>query len=301
MKKLAAILLVLAMIMGFAACGGKTEPENTTVAPEETTAPVEEIPSEPESVPSSEATSDVSAPDASAVDASELVSDPLQSTAAAVVAPTNNAEIVALYNNAVNSAFDAKAGFGKTRYVDNVNMDMSLALKAFKSLVEKFVGIGDENKYNETVSKGNWDSDAKKNYLRKSTITEADLTGASCKQDGNFFVVTLNIKGGSSKGSEDSKFTNAPVDKCGICVGKEDKGYYDHKTGEVIYDAIEGTYSAAKIDESYSNAKAVAKIDANGKLVSLTVTYDMAVAIDIGIGSGTASGTSHIVYKDFKY
>ena len=32
------------LALSLAACGGKTEPENTTVAPEETTAPVEEIP-----------------------------------------------------------------------------------------------------------------------------------------------------------------------------------------------------------------------------------------------------------------
>ena len=303
MKKLAAILLVLVMVMGFAACGGSTE-NNTTAAPEATSAADESTPAVDESTPAV----DESVP---AVDGVVPASEPATaadtsdaseaSSAAAIAAPATKAEIIALYNSAVNSAFDAKAGFTKERYVDNDKMDMSATLKLFKSLVEKFVGIGDENKYSETVNKGQWDSDAKKNYLRKSTLADADVTGADCKQDGNFFVVTLNIKSGSSAGGKDKKFTNAPVDKCGICVGKEDKNYYDHKTGEVIYDAIEGTYASAKIDESYSNAKAVAKIDATGKLVSLTVTYDIAVAIDIGIGSGTATGTSHILYKNVKY
>lgn len=299
MKKFAALLLVLVMILSFAACGGKADPETTAATEENISAePVsEEASSEAVSENASEAASET-ASEAVSADASEPVSDPK----APVAAPANNAEIVALYNSAVNSAVDAKAGFNKARYVDNESFDLDLALKAFKSLVEKFVGIGAENRYTESVAQGQWDSDPKRAYLRKSTIGEADITGAACAQEGNFYVVTLNIKNGSSHGGKSNKFTNAPVDKCGICVGNEDKGYYDHKTGEVIYAAIGGTYAGADIQESYSNAKAVAKIDAaTGKLVSLTVTYTISVAIDIGIGDGTATGNSHIEYTNVKY
>lgn len=300
MKKFAALLLVLVMVLSFAACGGKTEPETTAPA-EEISA--EDVTAEPvsEENTSAEAVSEEASSEAVSEEASEAVSDPTVA-AAPVVAPTNNAEIVALYNSAVNSAVNAKAGFNKARYVDNESFDLDLALKAFKSLVEQFVGIGADNRYTETVAQGKWDADPKKAFLRTSTIAESDITGATCTQEGNYYVVTLNIKDGSSHGGKTNKFTNAPVDKCGICVGKEDKGYYDHKTGEVIYAAIGGTYAGADISESYSNAKAVAKIDAaTGKLVSLTVTYKISVAIDIGIGDGTATGISHIEYTNVKY
>jgi hypothetical protein len=207
-----------------------------------------------------------------------------------------------MYNKAVNNAYDKKAGFSKERYTDNAVFDMSVALKPFKGLVEKFVGIGDDNKYSEKVTKGNWDSDAKRHYLRKSTLGEGDITSAKCEQDGGVYTLIINVKPGNSVGSKSTKSTNAPIDKCGICVGKEDKNYYDHKTGEVIYDAIAGTYEGADIKENYKNAVVVAQIDAaSGELVGLSVTYDISVAIDIGIGSGTATGTTHIIYKDFKY
>lgn len=292
MKKFLAILLTLAMVLAFAACGATTE-EETTTAPEETEATevVTEESTEATEVESTEAESET-----------EAESTEAESETEAAKAPETTEEVLAAYNNAVNGAYEAKAGFSKERYTDNAVMDMSVALKAFKSLVEQFVGIGDENKYTETVTKGQWDSDAKREYLRKSTLTASDITAATCKQDGNYYVLTLSIKPGTSKGTKDEKYTKAPVDKCGICVGNEDKGYYDHKTGEVIYGAIGGTYAGAKIEESYSNAKAVAKVDAaTGKLVSLTVTYDIAVSIDIGIGSGTATGTAHILYKNFNY
>lgn len=289
MKKFLAVLLTLAMVLAFAACGGKQE-ETPTVDEESS---VEEITSAAEE-PTEPVSEDVSGEDES----SEEVTD----EEAEIKAPETTEEIIALYNDTINAANEAKAGFNKERYTDNDVMNMSVALKAFKGLVEKFVGIGAENRYTENVTKGQWSDDAKKAYLRKSTLTASDVTNATCAEDGSNYVITLSIKPGTSKGSKDSKFTSAPVDKCGICVGNEDKGYYDHKTGEVIYDAIDDTYAGAKIDESYSNAKAVAKIDKEtGKLVSLTVTYDMSVAIDIGIGSGTATGSAHILYKNFNY
>lgn len=305
MKKLAALLLVLVMVLSFAACGGKTEPEETTL-PEEITseeASSEEISSEPVSEDTSAEVTEEVTSNVGGVDASEVVTEASSTPAAAPVsAPSSKAEIVALYNSAVNSAVEAKAGFNKARYVDGESFELSLALKPFRSLVEKFVGIGADNRYSETVAQGKWDSDPKRAYLRNSTISEADLTGATCTKDGNFYVVTLNIKDGNSHGGKSNSSTNAPVDKCGICVGTEDKGYYDHKTGEVIYSAIGGTYAGADISESYNSAKAVAKIDAaTGKIVSLTVTYKIRVAIDIGIGSGIAAGNSHIEYTNIKY
>lgn len=303
MKKLTAILLALAMVLCFAACGGKDEPATTEATPEEVSDAINEAASDV-SEAASEAASDVSeAASEAASDVSEAASE-TASEATSVAAPTTKAEILALYNSAVNSAFDAKAGFKKERYCDNENMDAGFALTAFKSLVYQFMGIGGDNKYTENVTKGNWESEAKKNYLRKSTLTEADLTGATCTLKGDKYEIVLNIKGGSSVGSKDSKTNTAPVDKSGICVGTEDKSYFDHKTGIVIYDAIDDTFSGAKISEKYSNAKATATVDAaTGKLVKLVVEYDISCDMDVGIpgGKGTATGRTHIIFNEVTY
>lgn len=314
MKKLLALLLAAAMLLSFAACGEDTPDETeTTTAAEETTLADEQVDA---SVPAEDGTTleeaESSEPASEEATSEEPVSEdasvPAEDATAEeekveiAPAPSDKAEIIALYNDAVNSAFNARAGFKKARSTDNEKADVSVTLKPFMGLVYQFMGVGAENKYTETVTKGQWDTDTKRYYLRKSTLAAGDVTGATCTLNANEYTVVLNVKGGNSKGSKDQKFTNAPIDKCGICVGNEDKGYYDHKTGEVIYDAIAGTYAGASIEESYKNAKVTAVIDAEtGNLKKLTVEFDINVAIDISIGKGTATATTHIIYTDFKY
>lgn len=233
--------------------------------------------------------------------------DPTQGNDAPTKAPDpvpagkTNAEIVAAYNAAINKAFDARVGFEKTRSTDNENLDANAAIKMFKNLVYKFMGIGAKNAYTETVAKGQWnEEDTNKHFLRKSTITTSDITGAKYETSGANTVITLNIKGGSSSASKDGATNNSPVDKCGICIGDKDKGYYDHKTAVVIYDAVDDTLGSAKINESYSNAVAKIVVDANGQLVSFNVDYSISCVIEFA-GTSTATGNTHIAYKNFKW
>lgn len=306
MKKIFALVLAGVLVFSLAACGNNTE-EETTTSPVTTSEVTEETPDiettsdETEVAPVEGTTAEESSVAESTAAADESTTAAESTAPAVAAAPTTTAEIIALYNNAVNSAYNAKAGFSKERKTDNETMDASPVLSAFKSLVYQFMGVGEENKYTEEVVKRKWESETNKHYLRKSTLTASDVTGATCTVNGNQYTVVINVKGGNSKGSETEKFTNAPIDKCGICVGNEDKGYYDHKTGEVIYDAIAGTFAGAVIDEKYSNAKITAVIDgATGNLVNLTVEFDIDVNIS-GVGTGTATATTHIYYKNFKY
>ncbi len=298
MKKFLAILLAFAMLLGLAACGGNTEDETTTTtAAEEVTdavdatdAPVEE---------SSEAPSeDASAEDPSAADESTEA----ESTEAAIAkVPETTAEIIAVYNDAVNKAYAAKVGFNKVRYTDNEALNAGFLLKTFGDLVYSFMGIGAENKYTMDVTKGQWEGDVPHHYLRKSTLTEADLTGAKCTEKDGKLTITLNVKPGTSKASKSESWTKAPIDKCGMCVGDADKSYFDHKTAPVIYSAVGQVVSGAVIEESYKNAVVKAEIDAaTGHLISLTVEFDISVVIDAA-GGGNATGTTHVLYKNFKY
>ncbi len=302
MKKILAFLLAFSMLFAFAACGeDKTTDETTTtteaVVDESTPAADESTPSVDESAPAA----DESAP---AVDESTPADETTaaESTVPAIAAaPTTTEEIIALYNKTINDAYAARVGFNKERYTDNETLNAGFLLKTFGDLVYSFMGIGAENKYTMDVTKGQWADDVPHHYLRKSTLSAADVTKAACTESNGKYTIKFDVKPGSSKASKSESWTKAPIDKCGICVGDLDKSYFDHKTAPVIYAAVGQVVSSAVIEESYKNATVVAVIDvATGHLVSLTVEYDINVIIDTA-GGGNATGTAHIFYKNFKY
>lgn len=308
MKRITALILALLLVFSLAACGGNEEGTTTTTEAYEdelTQSSIDEVQAEATEPSSSNATGEtVAASDSTDPSATNAETTVAESTVPAISeAPSEKAEILALYNKTVNDAYASKVGFSKERYTDNEVLNTSGALKAFKSLVYKFMGIGADNKYTKTVTKGQWDGDVPHHYLRKSTLTEADVTSANCTESNGKYTIVLQVKNGSSKATETEKANNSPIDKCGICVGDADKDYFDHKTAPVIYSAISEVYPSAVINESYSKAVVKAVIDgATGNLVSLTVEYDIACTIDVGIiGEGDATGSTHITYKNFKY
>ena len=262
---------------------------DTTPSGDDTIA--DETPSDDATTPSGDDTTTPSA-DAPATDA----------TTPADTMPKAPVEVLNYYNNAVNKAVSAKVGFSKSRVTDNEKMDGSIALQAMKGLVYQFMGIGAENEYKATVTKGKWEDVS---FLYNSKLTASDVTSATCVQSGNNYVITLKLKSGSSAAGKSNPTTpaNTALDKSGICVGTEDKGYFDHKTASVIYDAIAGTYAGAEIQENYSNATVKATVDAKtGNLVSLVVEWNQEVTLSKLAGmSATASGISHVTFKDFKY
>lgn len=302
MKKLVALLLAVAMLLSFAACGEKTPDPVETTVPEETTDAGEVVDATTageENITAEEPVSDeVTTLEGETTAEGETTSAEEATTGAMPVAKD---EIIKYYNDAVNKAVAAKVGFNKLRYVDNEKLNAGILLKTFGDVMYKFMGIGAENKYTMDVAKGQWESDLPHQYLRKSTLSAADVTGATCTANGNQYTIVLNVKGGSSYADKNSKSNNSPIDKCGICVGDADKSYFDHKTAIVIYDAIDDILGGAKVSESYKNAKVKAVIDSTtGRLVSLTVEYDISVVIDVA-GGGNATGAAHVFYKNFKY
>jgi len=294
MKKLVALLLAVAMLLSFAACGEKApDPvEETTVAEETTIAEAADATTAAEDVSVEETTLEEET-------VAEEASEAEETTAAAM--PTETKDILEYYNTAVNKAVDAKVGFNKVRYVDNEKLNAGILLKTFGDVMYQFMGIGAENKYTMDVTKGQWESDLPHQYLRKSTLSEADITKATCTENGEEYTIVFNVKSGNSYADKNSKSNKSPIDKCGICVGDGDKSYFDHKTAIVIYDAIDDILGGAKVSESYDNATVKAVINSTtGNLVSLTVEYNIDVEIDVA-GGGNATGSAHIFYKNFKY
>lgn len=316
--KLAALILALAMVFSFAACKKNDTPDNgdettseapvdgdnvsddTNAAPEETSG--EAVSGDESTEPSSENGAEASTDKSSSTAKPATPSAPVV-TAAGNKAPSTTADVLKYYNASTSAAFTGKVGFTKHRETKNEQIEANALVKSFKSLIYKFMGIGADNAYNTTVTKGQWDTDARRQYLRASTLGTGDVTSATCKQSGSNYIITIKVKDGKSYATKGTATCSAPLDKSGICVGDEDKSYYDHKRASCIYDAIEGTYGNAKVSESYSGAVITATVNAsNGHLVKLDVSFDIAVTIDLGaLGSPTATGTSVVNYSNFKY
>ena len=126
------------------------------------------------------------------------------------------------------------------------------------------LGIGDENKFEETVRKGtNTCDSACGDYLKKSTLTTSDVTSAKAVKSGSNYVITIGIKSGSGK--------NTPIDKSCICVGDERVSVnFDRKT----------TLSIASVlgfsnYENTRNGKVVATVNAStGEISKLVIIWD---------------------------
>mgnify|MGYP000036202016 CR=1 FL=1 len=205
--KIASLLLVLAMIFSFAAC--KSDKDNgDSTAPSESSADANNTVAD-ESTPAEASSEDASAESTeieTVTDASGKVIEtkPADSGKAPVVTskgnktPSSTADILNYYNAATKAAVSGKVGFAKHRETKNEKIEANAVVKQFKSLIYKFMGIGAENAYKETVTKGQWDTDTNKYFLRASTLGTGDVTAASCKQSGSNYIITINIKNGNS-------------------------------------------------------------------------------------------------------
>lgn len=304
LTRIAALLLVFAMIFAFAACkDNDTDTETTTAAAGEvegTEAKGDDTAEGTEAV-SGDAT-DVSAEDSTAAEETETDASGNVVEPEAAAKPATKDDIIKYYNDATAKAFNSKVGFKKYRITGNEKIDSNAIVEKFKDVIYKFMGIGAANAYSETVVKGKWDADTKHHYLRTSTLGAGDVTNATCTESGSNYVITMNIAPGTTHATKGTIKNDAPLDKCGICVGDEDKSYYDHKRASVIYDAISEMFGSAIVDESYKNAVVTATIDAaTGNLVKLVVKFDIAVTTQKTMGTISATGTSTVTYSDFKY
>lgn len=216
-------------------------------------------------------------------------------------APATKAEILQYYNLATAKVAAEKVAFAKTRSTVEKSYEAGVALKTFKGVVYKFMGIGADNVYSVNVAKNDENYDR---YIKAATLTEEDITDASITKSGNDYVITIKIKAGSSSINGGEKYMlYAPIDKSGVGNGLNDKDYYDHKTAQNVYDAIDDVAAKANVVEKYENAVLTATIDsATGNIKNIKVVFDMSFDITNVLASeGHASGTTTAEFKDFKW
>ena len=225
-----------------------------------------------------------------------------KTTAASSGIPTGVAQIVSYYNTATAKVAAKKAPFSKSRTTVEKTYEAGLPLKASKGLVNKFMGVGDENKFTKSVTSA--DAESYHKYFQASKLTASDVTKATCTKSGNNYTITLNIKNGSSsvKGGKVVSSNNSPLDRSGLACGDKDKDYWDHKTAENVMSAISDVAGSANISESYSNAVITAVVNAStGNLVSLTAKFDFKFELSNIMGSsGKSTASSTVSMTGFK-
>lgn len=196
-KKIIAILMAMALVLSFAACGAKEEPATepaesetaaeSTSAPEETSAPAEET--------SIEETS-----------AEETTAE--ETTAAAAKAPETTEEIVEYFNTAVNKVkTDAKS---VTRSYSKITLSGETKFPGIIDTAMKIVGGADEFISDQLAkqSKGSETYNGKaaiqgvfpvENETWASKLTAADVKSATCtEKDGKYTVTVVTIADGKS-------------------------------------------------------------------------------------------------------
>lgn len=144
-KKLIAIVMALALVLSFAACGGKGD--DTTTAPETTTDPFDAFGEETTAAPAE----DPSATDASATTADDTTAAPADATtaaagdtttAAAAKAPQTKEEIVAYFNTAINGV--KKGAKSVTHHYSKISLNGATKLPSWANSVLKLLGGADK-------------------------------------------------------------------------------------------------------------------------------------------------------------
>ena len=281
-----------------AAVDGEVPSDDAVVDEVPTDASGEEVPTD--AAPADDASAGTAGTDTSS--SAGTATSGNKTTAASSGIPTGVAQIVSYYNTATAKVAAKKAPFSKSRTTVEKTYEAGLPLKASKGLVNKFMGVGDENKFTKSVTSA--DADSYHKYFQASKLTASDVTKATCTKSGNNYTITLNIKNGSSsvKGGKVVSSNNSPLDRSGLACGDKDKDYWDHKTAENVMSAISDVAGSANISESYSNAVITAVVNAStGNLVSLTAKFDFKFELSNIMGSsGKSTASSTVSMTGFK-
>ena len=308
-----ALLTAASIAFSFAACGKDNE-EATTTSPAQTEAAVTEeiltepvteesttqVVTEPETQPSTtvaqteaeKTTVQTTKPAETKPQTTKApATTQAQTTKPAVTVPSSKADIVKLYNTALNGASTGKPGYSKTvnTTMSNVNMGALSKISAVKDVVGDFLG---EGKTSVTVKKGSFDGTS----LVKSTLKAGDVTSATCKlsEDKKYYTVEITVKNETN-----------PLKKSSA-LGRFTKDYKD--VDEITTGMNEAGAKTDGITVKTSSVKITAKIavDTN-RLVSLNHSFKMSATLSnvrysiAKVKTASADLSTTVSYSDFKY
>ena len=310
MKKILALLLATALLFSFAACGQEdtTTGETTTAAADEvdtTAAPVEEdttaapVEEDTTAAPVEEGTT------AAPVEGETTVAEDTTAaeTTAAAAVPATTDEILAVYNDAVNGAISAKAGYDKKRVTNIQNLEGGALMKIqlVQDEVANFLGVGTKEYPN---AKG------KAEFMSKASLSAADVKSATCKEANGKYTITIELKDGASSSSASGKNDSSPLVRSGLYVGEGDSSKFDYKSADNIYVALNGLDEASveAVKLNTSKSKIVCVVDAaTGNIEKLTISFVFNADLTkvkysiASINEATGVADTTVIYSNFKY
>ncbi len=145
------------------------------------------------------------------------------------------------------------------------------------------------------VTKGQWNTDTNKYFLRASTLGTGDVTAASGKQSGSNYIITINIKNGNSYATKGTATCNAPSTRAESASATRTRVTMTTREPAASMTPSTKFTAAQRSPESYwAQSLPQPSTPATGHFVKLDVKFDITVNIDIGIGKPTATGTSYV-------
>lgn len=203
-KKILAIIMTLALVLSFAACGSKTDDETTTTEADTAATEVTDA-TEVDATEATDATdaTEVDATEATdATDASEEATEPAK-------APETKEEIVEYFNTAVNKVkTDAKS---VTRNYSKISLNGSTTLPSALNGVLRLLGgadkfLGDQLSKNSKTTPETFTGSAAikgvfpvENETWASKLTAADVQSATCtEKDGKYTITITTVADGKS-------------------------------------------------------------------------------------------------------
>ncbi|MBR6619237.1 MAG: hypothetical protein IKK85_02730 [Clostridia bacterium] len=298
MKKLLALLMALAMVFTFAACGGDDVADETTTAPvveDDSTvaadAPVEE--SSAAEVESTEAPSEVESTEA---ESTEAATEEVESTEEAAPAGDMTAAEFAAFMNA-ETAKIAKSG----KYTANRECKYTnpIDVGGATDILNKIIMAIDENSNLDTVvgdflgigtKKANIPAeDMDSDYKIKATSLKPEDLGSFAAKDGVYTFTLANATDPKKTGATPfNRFTN------------------DFITHEEVVDGIAEFTTAIKVNSTtvnYKNIKVEVKV-VDGKISNIKYSYafDATLALKAVVTiNGSGAAVTNGVYSNIKY
>ena len=279
-KKLLAILMALALVLSFAACGSTTDDETTTA--EETT---EEVITEEETEEETEAPESTEADETTEAvtdENGETVTDEAETEAEEVKAPETKAEIIEYYNTAINnvkpSAKSITVKSVENKPAGNVEGLPSTLSKIADSVISGNTGV-DEDASNKTYTSA---ADKKANFpveneTWSSKLTEADIKSATIKESNGKYTITLVTVA-------DAKSTNVVHG-----TGHAPKAFnviMPSVINDNVPSAVAKMFSVGTAALNYPSSTITAVIDAETGNVE-SATFDLLWTMNIPLGSST--------------
>jgi hypothetical protein len=235
----------------------------------------------------------------------------------------SQAEALSVFNKAVKTVVDQKAGFSKSHTLSYKDWNLDPGLTEGLPSIPL---IGDVTAYFESMlssalNQGVNSATAHKGdttqLIRASTWGTGDMKSVNYSPNGSDWVITLEVKDGSTRQQKKLLSSgisgNSPIDSGPLHMATGDYAIYDHMRADRIFSLIKDQMSIFSVDpidisESTSQIKFVANIDGEGKLTRLTASFNQTVTlaeISILIGNtyknSTGSASVKVTFSDFVY